>query len=50
MEYGWVMLLVLAVMGGIIAYIGDKLGSKIHPPHRVRCGWRADGRHVVLWS
>lgn len=29
MEYGWVMLVVLAVMGGIIAYLGDKIGSRV---------------------
>lgn len=29
MEYGWVMLIVLAVMGGIIAYLGDKIGSRV---------------------
>lgn len=29
MEYGWVMLFVLAVMGGIIAYLGDKIGSRV---------------------
>ncbi len=29
MEFGWVMLLVLAVMGGIIAYLGDKIGSRV---------------------
>ena len=30
MEYGWIMLVVLAVMGGIIAYLGDKIGSRHH--------------------
>lgn len=29
MEYGWVMLIVLSVMGGIIAYLGDKIGSRV---------------------
>ena len=29
MEYGWIMLVVLAVMGGIIAYLGDKIGSRV---------------------
>ena len=29
MESGWFMLIVLAVMGGIIAYLGDKIGSKV---------------------
>ena len=29
MESGWFMLVVLAVMGGIIAYLGDKIGSKV---------------------
>lgn len=29
MEYGWMMLIVLAVMGGIIAYLGDKIGSRV---------------------
>lgn len=29
MEFGWVMLLVLAIMGGIIAYLGDKIGSRV---------------------
>lgn len=29
MESGWFMLLVLAVMGGLIAYLGDKIGSKV---------------------
>ena len=29
MESGWLMLVVLAVMGGIIAYLGDKIGSKV---------------------
>lgn len=29
MEYGWVMLFILAVMGGIIAYLGDKIGSQV---------------------
>lgn len=29
MEYGWVMLFVLAIMGGIIAYLGDKIGSRV---------------------
>lgn len=29
MEYGWVMLIILAVMGGIIAYLGDKIGSRV---------------------
>lgn len=29
MESGWFMLIVLAVMGGLIAYLGDKIGSKI---------------------
>ena len=29
MEYGWIMLFVLAVMGGIIAYLGDKIGSRV---------------------
>ena len=29
MESGWVMLIVLAVMGGLIAYLGDKIGSKV---------------------
>lgn len=29
MEYGWMMLVVLAVMGGIIAYLGDKIGSRV---------------------
>lgn len=29
MESGWFMLIVLAVMGGLIAYLGDKIGSKV---------------------
>ena len=29
MEYGWVMLIVLSVMGGSIAYLGDKIGSRV---------------------
>lgn len=29
MEYGWIMLFILAVMGGIIAYLGDNIGSRI---------------------
>ena len=29
MEYGWIMLLILAVMGGVIAYLGDKIGSRV---------------------
>lgn len=29
MMYGMVLIAVLAVMGGVIAYIGDKLGSKV---------------------
>ena len=29
MEYGWIMLFVLAIMGGIIAYLGDKIGSRV---------------------
>ena len=29
MEGGWFMLIVLAVMGGLIAYLGDKIGSKV---------------------
>ncbi|MCH4166224.1 MAG: DUF3084 domain-containing protein [Megasphaera sp.] len=29
MEFGWVMLIVLAVMGGFIAYLGDKIGSRV---------------------
>lgn len=29
MEYGWVMLFILAIMGGIIAYLGDKIGSRV---------------------
>lgn len=29
MEFGWVMLMVLAVMGGFIAYLGDKIGSRV---------------------
>lgn len=29
MEFGWIMLFVLAVMGGIIAYLGDKIGSRV---------------------
>jgi uncharacterized protein (DUF3084 family) len=29
MELGWILLSILAIMGGAIAYIGDKLGSKI---------------------
>lgn len=29
MEFGWVMLVVLAIMGGIIAYLGDKIGSRV---------------------
>lgn len=29
MESGWFMLIVLAVMGGFIAYLGDKIGSKV---------------------
>ena len=32
MEYGWVMLIVLSVMGGIIAYLGDKIGSRVGKP------------------
>ena len=29
MEYGTVMLVILAVMGGFIAYLGDKIGSRV---------------------
>ncbi|MCH4179254.1 MAG: DUF3084 domain-containing protein [Megasphaera sp.] len=29
MEFGWVLLIVLAVMGGFIAYLGDKIGSRV---------------------
>lgn len=29
MEYGTVMLVILAVMGGFIAYLGDKIGSQV---------------------
>lgn len=29
MESGWFMLIVLVVMGGLIAYLGDKIGSKV---------------------
>lgn len=29
MESGWFMLIVLAVMGGLIAYLGDKIGYKV---------------------
>lgn len=29
MESDWFMLIVLAVMGGLIAYLGDKIGSKV---------------------
>lgn len=29
MESSWFMLIVLAVMGGLIAYLGDKIGSKV---------------------
>ena len=29
MEYGWIMLLILAVMGSVIAYLGDKIGSRV---------------------
>lgn len=29
MESGWFILIVLAVMGGLIAYLGDKIGSKV---------------------
>ena len=28
-RYGWVMLIVLSVMGRIIAYLSDKIGSRV---------------------
>lgn len=47
MEFGWVMLLVLAIMGGIIAYLGDKIGSRVG---KRKSSCLACGRNIRLSS
>lgn len=48
MEYGWIMLFVLAVMGGIIAYIGDKIGSRVGKRKIVLFGLRPKYTSILI--
>lgn len=48
MEYGWVMLFILAVMGGIIAYLGDKIGSRVGKRKIVLFGLRPKYTSIVI--
>ena len=48
MEYGWVMLFILAVMGGIIAYLGDKIGSRVGKRKIVLFGLRPKYTSILI--
>lgn len=48
MEYGWVMLFILSVMGGIIAYLGDKIGSRVGKRKIVLFGLRPKYTSIVI--
>lgn len=48
MEYGWIMLIILSIMGGIIAYIGDKLGSRIGKRKIVLFGLRPKYTSILV--
>jgi len=48
MEYGWIMLLILAIMGGIIAYIGDKIGSRVGKRKIVLFGLRPKYTSILV--
>lgn len=44
---GITLILVLALMGGLIAYLGDKLGSKIG---KKDCGYSVCALTIPRWS
>ena len=48
MEYGWVMLFILSIMGGIIAYLGDKIGSRVGKRKIVLFGLRPKYTSIVI--
>jgi uncharacterized protein (DUF3084 family) len=48
MEYGWIMLFILAIMGGIIAYIGDKIGSRVGKRKIVLFGLRPKYTSILV--